>query len=144
MKKTRFILDVVSAFLALLSLVFFVLMAHYSKEEGENIPLLVTFLILGMVFSLISAFEKVFSSLPGGRIIVTISPLLAFLFAQISVALVISFRVSYLAFFFSGDVMGTGLSLFFLLGTFTLLSEVVFSLLSLIFQQKDTVQPERK
>ena len=111
LKKRGKVLPSVSAFFAFLSLFCYLLLTIVSKESGENTTLVLV--LLGISFAI--HFATIFTD------ILHLPSLISYAFDFIGLFAVMVGRVSYLAFFFSGDIMNTGLSVY-------LISVVLYSL----------------
>lgn len=90
------------------------LMNAYAAESGENVTAVCLLLIACLAVNVVSIFWDY------GRIV----SLVAFVLSVVSFFYMLAGRISYLAFFMSGDVMGTGLSLFLILAVIFMLGVI--------------------
>lgn len=103
--KMRTISSIVAAECILIAMACFMLMNAYSPESGENVGGVMLLLFFALAVNAVCIFIDYFK----------IISLASFVMSLVSFCMILSGRISYLAFFFSGDVMGTGLSLFLIL-----------------------------
>lgn len=103
--KMRSIAAIVAAECILIAMACFMLMNAYSPESGENVGAVMLVLFFALAVNAACIFVDCFK----------IISLASFVMSLVAFCMILSGRISYLAFFFSGDVMGTGLSLFLIL-----------------------------
>lgn len=99
-EKRKKSLPITSSVFAFLSLFCYWLLTIVSKESGENTTLVLILLGISFAVHLVNVFTDVFK----------IPTLLCYAFDFIGLFGALAGRVSYLAFFFCGDIMNTGLS----------------------------------
>lgn len=90
------------------------LMNSYAAESGENVLAACLLLIACLAVNIVCVFWDF------GKIV----SLAAFVLSVVSFFYILAGRISYLAFFMSGDVMGTGLSLFLILALVFMLGAI--------------------
>ncbi|MBR3429465.1 MAG: hypothetical protein IKO13_01000 [Oscillospiraceae bacterium] len=117
-KGKSFILSLVALILTILSLVFFRVLAASSFESTENVPLVTGLLIGAGILGAIAAVKDFFH----------VPSLLFFAVLSAAAAAFAAGRASYVAFYLSGDVMNTGLSVFFLITCILLVLGLVMSI----------------
>lgn len=110
----------------LLALLFFVIMWQTTKTESAEKPMLVI---------LLSALSAAFAILASIKNILHIPSLAAFALSVAAFFALLTGRVSYLAFYFSGDAMATGLSTFLVLSAILMLTGIVAATIAL-FSEK--------
>ncbi len=99
-------LTIVAMVVSVLEFISFYFLSCVSFESSENVPLVLVFIALSFVAeAILLVFDKWH-----------IVSFLSFALAVISLFAMIGGRVSYLAFFFSGDITGIGLSIYLLTG----------------------------
>ena len=111
----------------LLGLISYISMICYSHIENENIVLNIIFISLTLIIGILSYF---IFKLKDNKLYVHFNKminLIVYLLTFISLMMLIVGRVSYFAFFISGDIMGTGLSLFLITGVISLLISTILS-----------------
>lgn len=111
----------------LLGLISYISMICYSHIENENIVLNIIFISLTLIIGILSHF---IFKLKDNKLYVYFNKMLnliVYLLTFISLMMLIVGRVSYFAFFISGDIMGTGLSLFLITGVVSLLISTILS-----------------
>ena len=111
----------------LLGLISYISMICYSHIENENIVLNIIFISLTLIIGILSYF---IFKLKDNKLYVHFNKminLIVYLLTFISLMMLIVGRVSYFAFFISGDIMGTGLSLFLITGVISLLISTIIS-----------------
>ena len=111
----------------LLGLISYISMICYSHIENENIVLNIIFISLTLIIGILSHFIY---KLKDNKLYVYFNKMLnliVYLLTFISLMMLIVGRVSYFAFFISGDIMGTGLSLFLITGVISLLISTILS-----------------
>ena len=111
----------------LLGLISYISMICYSHIENENIVLNIIFISLTLIIGILSHF---IFKLKDDKLYVYFNKMLnliVYLLTFISLMMLIVGRVSYFAFFISGDIMGTGLSLFLITGVISLLISTILS-----------------
>lgn len=111
----------------LLGLISYISMICYSHIENENIVLNIIFISLTLIIGILSHF---IFKLKDNKLYVHFNKminLIVYLLTFISLLMLIVGRVSYFAFFISGDIMGTGLSLFLITGVISLLISTILS-----------------
>lgn len=108
------------------------LMDAYAEESGENVTIACVLLLCCLAANIVCIFRD------WGKIV----SLVSFALAAASFAYILAGRISYLAFFMSGDVMGTGLSLFLLLALLFVLGAAAADVVAMC--AKNTEGGERK
>ena len=99
-------LTIAAMVMSVLEFISFYFLSCVSFESSENVPLVLVFIALSFVAeAILLVFDKWH-----------IVSFFSFALAVISLFAMIGGRVSYLAFFFSGDITGTGLSIYLLTG----------------------------
>ncbi len=99
-KALGFWFAIASVVLLFVGVICFGALTNVSFELDENPALIITFCVLAMVLLLVACWRDFFKALS----------LVAVMFVSIVLFAFISGRVSYLAYYFSGDILGTGLS----------------------------------
>lgn len=111
----------------LLSLISYISMIFYSHIENENVALNIIFISLALIIGILSNF---IFKLKGNKLYAYFNKminLIIYLLTFVSLMMLIVGRVSYFAFFVSGDIMGTGLSLFLITGIISLIISSILS-----------------
>ena len=125
-KSKGFCFAVSAALCTLLGLIFFIVLTGVSFETSEQPLLIVVLAFVTLLFELIVCFKdycRVFS-------------VASFILALVTFFCFVAGRVSYLAFYFTGDVLDTGLSAYFVLAFVFLLLAAVASVLAIVFKQE--------
>ena len=125
-KGPGFAMTCVSFVLLVIALGSFLLLASVSFEGSENVPL---------VAGLIGA-ALLLHVLTGIKDMLHLPSLAAFVATASAMSAFVAGRVSYLAFYFSGDIMNTGLSIYFVLTACCLVLALVFSILGMCLRQE--------
>ncbi len=102
--KMRTISAIVAAECIFVVMACILLLNAYSPESGENVGGIILLLFFTLAVNFVCIFIDYFKLIS----------LASFIMSVVSFCVILASRISYLAFFFSGDVMGTGLSLFFI------------------------------
>ena len=103
--------------LTALSLIFYRVLTASSFESTENVPLVTVLLAAALVLGAVAAFKDVLH----------VPSFLTFT-ALAAAAAFAAGRASYVAFYLTGDVMNTGLSVFFILSCVALVLAVALSI----------------
>lgn len=103
--------------LTALSLIFYRVLTASSFESTENVPLVTVLLAAALVLGAVAAFKDVLH----------VPSFLTFT-ALAAAAAFAAGRASYVAFYLTGDVMNTGLSMFFILTCVALVLAVALSI----------------
>ena len=103
--------------LTALSMIFYRVLTASSFESTENVPLVTVLLAAALVLGAVAAFKDVLH----------VPSLLTFT-ALAAAAAFAAGRASYVAFYLTGDVMNTGLSVFFILTCIALALAVALSI----------------
>ncbi|MCX4313566.1 MAG: hypothetical protein OSJ83_06900 [Clostridia bacterium] len=118
--KLRSVSSIVAAECILIAMSCVLLMDAYSPESGENIGGIILLLFFALAANTACIFIDYFKAFS----------IVSFILSVVSFCVILGGRISYLAFFFSGDVMGTGLSLFLILALLFVLGAVAGSVLA--------------
>lgn len=110
----------------LLGLLSFFLLTSKGFESAEIPGAVIGCAVATMVLCLVTMWRDLFH----------VFSLLSFVMATATFFVFLSGRISYLAFYFSGDVMGTGLSPFFVLSAVCFLISLVLSAAAMCFPQE--------
>lgn len=117
----------------IVALICFGALTNVSTEATENPATVIALAVVAMAFCALTAFKDYFK----------IPSLLAFVFTFVAFAVFVSGRVSYVAFYFSGDVMNTGLSPLFVVSfVFFLLAAVASASAVCLKQEKVNFKEE--
>ncbi|MCI6435874.1 MAG: hypothetical protein MR828_14200 [Clostridiales bacterium] len=114
----REVLSLAATGLTVLSLVFYRILTASSFESTENVPLVTGLLAAGAILGVLAAWKDFFH----------VPSLLTFTALAAALAAFAAGRTSYLAFYLSGDVMNTGLSVHFVLAAVMLVLAVIVSI----------------
>lgn len=126
LKDNRSKLSVITGALSLLTFVFFVIMWQTTRAETSEMPMIV------IIFSLVTAIGSVAATYKNWFHAVN---LVAFISSVITFFIMIAGRVSYLAFYFSGDAMATGLSPMLVVALIFALFTVISAALAIFFEK---------
>lgn len=126
LKDNRSKLSVITGALSLLTFVFFVIMWQTTRAETSEMPMIV------IIFSLVTAIVSVAATYKNWFHAVN---LVAFISSVITFFIMIAGRVSYLAFYFSGDAMATGLSPMLVVALIFALFTVISAALAIFFEK---------
>lgn len=127
LKKAKgFYCTAAALLLTVLGVIFFASLTSFSAESTETPGLVIAFAVATIVLCLFAGVKDLFR----------IPTLLAFACATCTFGAFASGRVSYVAFYFSGDVMNTGLSPLFVLSALCFLLAVVASVMAVCFKQE--------
>lgn len=107
-----------------LSLLAFILLFRESTVIEERPAAVIALISIAIVISLAVGFKDYYNILSIVLFAVTIASFFLFIYG----------RVSYLAYYFSGDIQGTGLSIWCVISFITLLFSTVSSILGLCFR----------
>lgn len=118
MKNKVSALSLFTLVLTVLSLIFFRVLTASSFESTENVPLVIGLLIAAIALGAVSCWKDIFH----------VPTLLTFAALASASAAFAAGRASYVAFYLTGDVMNTGLSVFFLLDCATIILALVLSI----------------
>lgn len=125
-KASGFYLTCGASGAALIGLISFFLLTTKGFESTELPTVVIGSAVATVLFGVLTAW----------RDLLRVFSLLNFVLATITFFAFLSGRISYLAFYFSGDIMGTGLSPFFLLSAIAFLAALVLSAMALYFPQE--------
>lgn len=124
-KSIGFYFLLATVLLLLLGLIFFSVLFNVSVEGDEQPALILTLTILSILLLLLSAYKDFFH----------VPSLIAFVLTTIVLFVFITGRVSYLAYYFTGDIQGTGLSPFFILSFVFFLLAYVGTICSVVLKK---------
>ncbi len=113
-----FALKLLVPVLTALSLIFFRILTASSFESTENVALVTVLLAAALVLGVLAAFKDVLH----------VPSLLTFAALAVAAAAFTAGRASYVAFYLTGDVMNTGLSVFFILTCIALVLAIALSI----------------
>ncbi len=136
-KKERGFYCSAAAFLCtVLGLVFFLLLASVSPEESENPTVITAVSFAALVLHAVVCFKDYYK----------VPSIAAYAASTVAFLMFMGGRASYLAFYFSGDVLNTGLSVFMILAAVCYLAALIAALLAVVFKQekKDRAAFENK
>ncbi len=136
MKNKISVLHLASTAVMILGLISTILLFKYSSVEEENIPLLVTFMVLTILFELGGSLTFLINKLPFSKTIRNCLDAISVVFSEIVLFALIVGRVNYVAFFFSGDILGTGLCLFLLTSAFFFVVNIIMSIVTICVDSK--------
>lgn len=117
---------------SLLGLIFFICLTNVSFESTEAPATVIVLAVVVMVLCLVTGVKDCFK----------VPSLATLVLAMVTLCTFITGRVSYFAFYISGDVMDTGLSPFFVLTAVFLLLAVVTSVMAMCFKQEKIINKE--
>ncbi len=115
-----------SFIMTLVGLIFTILMVAFSPIDGENHILIEALMALAMLLSLALTFNDFLAKFKYGDLIKEIFSFGNILLSLAAFLTLFASRTPYAIFYFCGDIMETGLSLFFILAFF--LSIAIFAL----------------
>lgn len=119
-KADGFYITIAALIAALLGILFFHMLTAESFESSEQ-PAAVT-----AVFCVLTAWKDIFKVFSLG----------AFIAATVTFFTFVSGRISYVAFYLSGDIMNTGLSVYFILSCICFFLALVFSVAAMCRPQE--------
>lgn len=125
-KSTGFYCSLAAVICTLVGLIVFINLKTVSVESTEIPSAVIALSVVTAILCLITAFKDMFK----------IPSLLAFTASMITFTVFLKGRVSYLAFYFSGDVMNTGLSPLFIVSCAAFLLSVVFATMAVCLKQE--------
>lgn len=125
-KAKGFYFELVSGVCMLLALIFFGCLLGNTSETTDKTVLVLTTGILSIICCLVCLYKDYFKALSLGTFVLSTVALISF----------VAGRVSYVAFYLSGDVMGTGLSVWFVLTLVFMLLGFVASIVGMILRQE--------
>ena len=125
-KAAGFYCTVATVLLSLVGALLFWLLSQASVEATETPALVIGFSAACIVLCIVAAIKDFFK----------VPTLLAFVSAMIAFGAFAGGRVSYVAFYFSGDVMNTGLSPLFIVSAVCFLLAIVTSVMAICFKQE--------
>lgn len=125
-KSIGFYCSLTAALCLLLGVIFFAALTGVSEEATESPATVIAFAVVGLLLCLLTAVKDIFK-LPS---------LVAMTFAFMTFGAFIKGRISYLAFYFSGDVMNTGLSPLFILSFIFILLAAIASCMAVFLNQE--------
>ncbi len=131
-----------SFILTLVGLIFTILMAAFSPIDGENHILIEALILLSLLLSLALTFDDFLMKFKYGDLIKEIFSFGNILLSFAALLTLLASRTPYAIFYFCGDIMETGLSLFFILALFVLIATVVLNIVSYIFSLKNENEGE--
>lgn len=125
-KYLGFWFTIASFVLLILSIILFALLSSSSEVIDETPSTIFALLGVAAAVSLVVGYKDFFHAVS----------IIQLLFVSVVTFLFIYGRVSYLAYYFSGDIMGTGLSVWFIVTFILLLATLVSSILAICFKQE--------
>lgn len=125
-KASGFYVTLATLLFTVFGTIFFALLTNSAFESSENPVVIYTFAAVCCAASLITVVKDVCKLFSWA----------AFVSATITFFVFFSGRISYLAFFLSGDVMNTGLSPFFVLSCIAYFAAMVTSILAMTMSQE--------
>lgn len=115
-KDKRSKISLSAGVLSVLTVIFYVIMWLTTPYEASETPeLVIAFALLAAVVAVVASYKNWFH----------VVNLIAFILSVVALFVLLAGRISYLAFYFSGDAMATGLSLM-------LVASVIFALLTVV------------
>lgn len=132
-KSLGFYFTAATLLCSLLGLIFFKCLTNVSFESTETPVKVIVLAVVVIVLCLATGFKDYFKALSLATLVLSMVTLCSF----------VTGRVSYFAFYISGDVMDTGLSPFFVLTAVFLLLAVVTSVLAMCFKQEKIIIKEK-
>lgn len=134
-KAIGFYFDLATLVFMLLSLCVFSVLAKVSYQIDEKPEAITAFCIVAMVVSVVAGYKDWFRAVTLLNLVFTSAALFTFVYG----------RVSYVVYYFAGDIMETGLSPLFILCALFLILGLVSSVLAICFkQEKSSGKPEGK
>lgn len=127
----------ISLITTLLGLISTILMVSFSSLDTENPGLIEAFIAISFILSLCSTFSFVLDKFKIGYILNEVFCFANVVISFTSLMVLLTSRLSYAIFFFCGDIMGTGLSLFMILGIIFLLASFILNLVSYVLTLKN-------
>ena len=124
-KEKGYFCSVTALILTALGLIFFRMLTEVSVEQSERPILVVAFAFAAILFDLIASYKD-YGKVPS---------IAAYALSTLAFFTLLEGRVSYLAFYFSGDVMDTGLSLYLVIAFLCFLAAMALSLLTVVFEE---------
>lgn len=129
-KDNRSRLSLITGVLSLFTFIFYVIMWQTTRAETAEMPaVVITFSVLTAIIAVVAMYKNWFHAVN----------LVAFVSSVITLFVMIAGRVSYLAFYFSGDAMATGLSPMLIIALIFALLTVIAAAVA-IFLEKSTEQ----
>lgn len=125
-KDKGFYATVATMLCLLAGIICFALLLQGPTEADENPPLVIGFAVAALVSCLAAAYKDLFK----------FPTLAAFVCTTLATFLYLRGRVSYLAYYFTGDVLGTGLSPAFVLGAICFIAALVASICGMLLEQE--------
>lgn len=125
-KSTGFYCSLAAVICTLAGLIVFINLKTVSVESTETPGAVIALSAVTMALCVVTAFKDMLK----------IPSLLSFTLSMITFAVFLKGRVSYLAFYFSGDVMNTGLSPLFIVSCAAFLLSVVFAAMAVCLKQE--------
>ena len=125
-KSTGFYMTLATLLCTVLGLVCFLLLTANSFESSEQPGAVIAVAAVTVVLCAVTAWKDVFH----------VPSLAAVVMATVTFFLFLSGRISYVAFFLSGDVMGTGLSVYFVCSAVFFLAAMALSV-AVLYQKQE-------
>lgn len=125
-KGKGFYATMTTAVCLLAGILCFVVLLQGPVEADENPALVICLAVAALVLCLVSAYKDFFK----------LPTLAAFICTTIAAIFYLRGRVSYLAYYFTGDVLGTGLSPAFVLGAVCFLTALAASICGMLLEQE--------
>lgn len=127
-KEKGFYLEAASALCLVLGLLFFLCLTSVSTEESEKPVLVITLTFVTILLAFIACYKDYFR----------VFSVAEFVLSAVTLFKLLEGRISYLAFYFSGDVVDTGLSPYLILALVFYLLSLLCSLFGVVFKQEKT------
>lgn len=124
-KEKGYFCSVAALIFTTLGLIFFRMLTEVSVEQSERPVLVVAFAFAAILFDLIASYKD-YGKVPS---------IAAYALSTLALFTLLEGRVSYLAFYFSGDVMDTGLSPYLVIAFLCFLTATILSLLTVVFEE---------
>lgn len=131
-KSIGFYFNLATLIFMIIAVICFSQLIKVSEIMEEQPAAVIALCIVAVLISIAAGYKDWFRAL-------TIAELV---FVSATFFLFIGGRVSYLAYYFSGDIMGTGLSPLFILSAVFMVIALVASILAICFKQEKSVSTE--
>lgn len=125
-KGKGFYATMVTMLCLLAAIICFAILLQGPTEADENPPMVIGFTVAALVLCLVAAYKDFFK----------LPTLAAFICTTIAALFYLRGRVSYLAYYFTGDVLGTGLSAAFVIGAVCFLTALATSICGMLLEQE--------
>lgn len=128
-KEIGFYLIAIEFLCTLVGVISFITLIKVSNESSEKPLMVITLATVTLALTLIAGYHDFFKVFTLATFVITTVTFFTFILG----------RVSYIAFLVSGDILGTGLSPFFVISTICYLASVVLSAMAMCFPQEKFV-----